>query len=48
MRHARRLIATVVLLGAALFAGVGTANADSGWDPKAAQQTVIPADSYWQ
>ncbi|GAA3050709.1 hypothetical protein GCM10020229_72680 [Kitasatospora albolonga] len=50
MRSARRLIASAVLLGAALFLGAGTANADSVWQLKSARVTAaaLADDSVWQ
>lgn len=49
VRTARRLIASAVLLGLALFIGAAPASADSGWQ---GQKSVVPVkattDSGWQ
>ncbi|MGW4691205.1 hypothetical protein ACWEO1_02330 [Kitasatospora cineracea] len=56
MRTARRLIATFVLMAAALTVSSGVASADSIWDPASISAKALPApttqtfflDSRWQ
>ncbi len=49
MRNARRLIASAILVSAALFIGAGSASADSVWQLKN-RPTVVTAeqDSVWE
>ncbi len=56
VRTARRLIATFVLMAAALTVSSGVASADSIWDPASISAKALPApttqtfflDSRWQ